>query len=81
MGLRNSPFCWAAGAQRVFMGGLALDVCVRATALDARRHGFEVHLIEDATRPVDPAAGRAVLAELESAGVIVEGGGDGEGSS
>ena len=58
----------AAGAQRVFMGGLALDVCVRATALDARRHGFEVHLIEDATRPVDPAAGRAVLTELESAG-------------
>jgi nicotinamidase/pyrazinamidase len=64
----------AAGVTRVFLGGLALDVCVRASALDARRHGFEVHLIEEATRPVDPAAGRTTLEELRRAGVVVGGG-------
>jgi nicotinamidase/pyrazinamidase len=68
----------AAGVKRVFIGGLALDVCVRATALDARKHGFEVHVIEDATRPVDPVAGRDALEELRSAGILVECGGEGE---
>jgi nicotinamidase/pyrazinamidase len=66
----------AAGVERVFIGGLALDVCVRATALDARKRGFEVHLIGDAAQPVDPAAGRATLEELERAGVVVDGGGE-----
>jgi nicotinamidase/pyrazinamidase len=68
----------AAGVERIFVGGLALDVCVRATALDARKHGFEVHLIEDATRPVDPAAGRAALEELRREGVLIESGSGGE---
>ena len=57
------------GIKRVIIGGLALDVCVRATALDARRAGFEAVLILDATRAVDPVKGTAVLQELESAGV------------
>ena len=55
--------------KRVIIGGLALDVCVQATALDARRAGFEVALILDATRSVDPLKGAAVLQELEAAGV------------
>src|SRR5437773_7029648 len=38
------------GIRRLWIGGLALDVCVRATVLDALRAGFEVHLIKDATR-------------------------------
>jgi nicotinamidase/pyrazinamidase len=71
----------AAGVERVFVGGLALDVCVRATALDARKHGFEVHLIEDATRPVDPAAGRAVLEELRREGILIERSSEGKISS
>ena len=55
--------------ERVIIGGLALDVCVQATALDARRAGFKVALILDATRSVDPLKGTAVLQELEAAGV------------
>lgn len=61
-----------AGVERVWLGGLAQDVCVRQTALDARKAGFEVHLIEDATRPVDPQQGEAALREMQAAGVMLE---------
>jgi nicotinamidase/pyrazinamidase len=57
--------------RRVWLGGLAQDVCVAATALDGRREGFEVVLIPDATRPVSPEGGRDALARLHSAGVHV----------
>ncbi len=54
---------------RVFVAGLALDFCVKATALDALRLGFETLLLADATRPVTPEGGDAALQELASAGV------------
>ena len=57
------------GVTRLFIGGLALDVCVRATALDARREGFEAVLIADATRAVEPTKSPATIRELEDAGV------------
>ena len=59
------------GIKRVWIGGLALDVCVRATALDAHEAGFEVGLIEAATRPVTPEGGAESVKELEQAGVSV----------
>lgn len=37
----------AIGVKRVLVGGLATDYCVKATVLDARRHGFEVEVLED----------------------------------
>jgi nicotinamidase/pyrazinamidase len=58
---------------KVHVAGLALDYCVKATAIDARRAGFEVVVHRDATRAVEVQAGdgdRAV-AELEAAGVQV----------
>lgn len=57
---------------RIWIGGLALDVCVRATALDACKAGFEIHLIKAATRPVTPEGGADALKELKRAGIIVE---------
>jgi len=53
--------------------GLALDYCVRATALDARRAGFEVVVHRDATRAVEvePGDGERAVAELRAAGVQV----------
>src|SRR5215471_1671407 len=37
----------------VFVTGLATDFCVAWTALDARKLGFNVYVIEDATRAID----------------------------
>jgi nicotinamidase/pyrazinamidase len=57
----------------VHIAGLALDVCVRATALEARRAGWRVVLHRSATRPVDvqPGDGERAIEELQRAGVEV----------
>jgi len=62
-----------AGVDRVHVGGLALDYCVRATALDARRAGFDVVLHRDATRAinVEPGDDERTLEELREAGVEI----------
>jgi nicotinamidase/pyrazinamidase len=60
------------GIRRLWIGGLAEDVCVRASVLDALKEGFEVHLIENATRPVQPARGAEALEEMRRAGAVVE---------
>jgi nicotinamidase/pyrazinamidase len=41
------------GIKTVYVAGLATDFCVAWTALDARKAGFEVYVIEDATRAID----------------------------
>lgn len=61
-----------AGLRRLWVGGLALDVCVRASVLDALREGFAVHLLRDACRAVDPEQSAAALREMQGAGAIVE---------
>lgn len=38
----------------VYVCGLAADYCVYFTAKDALEEGFVAHIIEDATRPIDP---------------------------
>jgi nicotinamidase/pyrazinamidase len=57
----------------VHVAGLALDYCVRATALDARRAGWEVILHRGATRAVnmEEGDGDRALEELRAAGVEV----------
>ena len=42
-----------ASITHIFVVGLAGDYCVRYTAIDARKEGFEVYVIEDVTRSVD----------------------------
>ncbi len=56
------------GVQRLFVGGLAEDVCVLASVLDGRGEGFEVVLITDATRPVTTSAGEKARKEMQDAG-------------
>lgn len=41
------------GFRRVFLAGLAFDFCVRYSAEDGHREGFEVIVIEDACRGID----------------------------
>lgn len=57
------------GIRRLFVCGLALDVCVLASVLDARSAGFEVVLITEATRAVDPRRNPEVMARIREAGV------------
>ena len=61
-----------AGVRRVWIGGLAQDVCVRATVLDARREGFETTVIADATRPVTRDGGIEATGEMRQAGARFE---------
>src|ERR1700759_4827334 len=52
--------------------GLALDYCVKATALDARRAGFDVTVYLGATRPVEvrPGDGERAVAEVRAGGGV-----------
>jgi nicotinamidase/pyrazinamidase len=62
------------GVRRLWVGGLAQDVCVRATVLDALAAGFEVHMILDATRPVNvkPDDGQRAIEEMRRHGAVIE---------
>jgi nicotinamidase/pyrazinamidase len=42
------------GFRRIFLAGLAYDYCVRFSAVDAVRAGFEALVIEDACRAIGP---------------------------
>jgi nicotinamidase/pyrazinamidase len=59
--------------QRVIVVGLAQDVCVKETALDAVRRGYQTEVLLDATCPVEvePGDGERAVRELVGAGVVV----------
>jgi nicotinamidase/pyrazinamidase len=59
------------GIREIFLCGLATDYCVRSSAVDARRLGFEVSVVRDACRGVDFPQGSVekALAEMKAAGV------------
>jgi nicotinamidase/pyrazinamidase len=59
--------------EEVVVVGLAQDVCVRATALDAIRRGYATRVVLEATAPVDvqPGDGARAVTELREAGVRV----------
>lgn len=61
------------GVDTVYIAGLAEDVCVFYTAMDAVREGFETYLIEDATYGVNMNEGdvERCLKEMREAGVHV----------
>jgi nicotinamidase/pyrazinamidase len=58
------------GVDEIFLGGLTTDYCVRESALDARKAGFLVTVIEDCTRAVDarPGDGDRAFADMRRAG-------------
>lgn len=63
------------GARRLVICGLATDYCVRATALDGVRLGYETAVLVDAIRAVDlePGDGERALDEMAAAGVALIG--------
>jgi len=62
------------GVRDVYVCGLATDYCVNFTALDAAKLGFNVHLIEDASRGVNlkpDDSANALEGILRSGGQII----------
>ena len=66
----------ARGVDRVTVVGLALDVCVKATALDAASKGYATIVRADLSAAVNlaPDDGELAVAELRAAGVVVQSG-------
>jgi nicotinamidase/pyrazinamidase len=60
------------GVERIVICGLATDYCVKETALDAARLGFETALLVDAVRAVDlaPGDGDRALETMAGAGIL-----------
>ncbi len=60
-----------AGTTHVFTVGLAGDCCVKCTALDAKKEGFEVYVVEEATRSIDAGGWGAATKEMREAGIEI----------
>jgi nicotinamidase/pyrazinamidase len=60
------------GIRRLWVAGLAEDVCVLATVLDGRREGFDVVLIEKATHSITAEGGEKAKRQMQKAGASIE---------
>lgn len=62
-----------AGVTSTVFVGIALDVCVRATAEDALANGYDVTVVADATRAVNlqPGDGATAIEAMQAAGIRV----------
>src|SRR5919106_1493866 len=61
------------GVDKVYVTGLATDYCVRASAIDAAKEGFDTTVVEDAIRAVnvEPDDGVRAIADMREAGAKV----------
>ncbi|KAI9778694.1 MAG: NAD(+) salvage pathway protein [Geoglossum umbratile] len=64
-----------AAITHVYLVGLAMDYCVKWSAIDARKRGFITYVVREGTKAVDPGDGGwgAAQAELEKFGVPIVG--------
>ncbi len=60
--------------RRLWVGGLALDYCVKESALDGQKLGFEIHVLRNLARAVNvkPGDDRLAVVEMSRAGVVIE---------
>ncbi len=72
-GLPLADFLRNAGIDRLYIGGLATDYCVRQTALDGLKLGISITVLTDGVAGVDldPADSARALAEMEAAGAVL----------
>lgn len=59
------------GIRRVIVGGLALDFCVKTTALQLVTEGFEVVLYLPACRGISEEGCDKAIAEMQEAGILI----------
>lgn len=55
----------------VHIVGIATDYCVKATALDALKYGFDVRVISELCAAVTPEGGERAIDEMRSKGVLI----------
>ena len=55
----------------LYISGLATEYCVKETALDAAKKGFDVYVIKEAVAGIDEDDVAAALAEMKEAGVDI----------
>jgi len=59
------------GFRRLFLVGLATDVCVKWTATDGMKEGFEMIVLLDGCRAISSEGKESAIAEMKDAGVKV----------
>jgi nicotinamidase/pyrazinamidase len=71
-GSRLAELLHRKSVERIFVGGLATDYCVKHTVLDGLREGFKVVLLTDAIRAVNlnPHDGELAIDEMVRAGAV-----------
>ncbi len=59
--------------ERIFVGGIATDYCVKQTVLDGLKEGFAVVVLEEAIRGVNlqPADSERAIEEMVRAGALI----------
>jgi nicotinamidase/pyrazinamidase len=70
-GTMLAPYLRNRGTERVLIVGVATEYCVKATAMDALKEGFETVVVADAIAAVDSLAGGVALYEMQDAGVAI----------
>ena len=61
----------SAGVQRVWIGGLAMDVCVVDTVLDALASNLQAILLGEGTKPVTEQGGQSALEKMSNSGAVI----------
>lgn len=59
------------GIDEVYVGGVALDVCVMSTCVHAVELGYKTYLIEDASRGLSEETNKAAIDKLKGLGVVI----------
>ncbi|MHA2089411.1 MAG: bifunctional nicotinamidase/pyrazinamidase [Candidatus Kariarchaeaceae archaeon] len=57
------------GIQRIFVCGLALDFCVRYSAQDARKKGYDVFILHDLTRGIAESSVNESMKSMHEQGI------------
>jgi nicotinamidase/pyrazinamidase len=59
------------GVKNIIVVGVALDYCVKATAFDAKRHGFNTKVILAGTKAVSQDKVKEIVDEIRKSGIEV----------
>ena len=58
------------GVDEIYIAGLATDYCVKYSVIDAKKFGFQIHVVLDACRGIELKAGdiQGAIKEMQACG-------------